>query len=637
MEQLILGTAGHIDHGKSSLVRMVTGVDPDRLKEEKARGITIELGFASLQLPDGRLLGIVDVPGHEKFVKNMVAGAAGIDIVAMIIAADEGVMPQTREHMEICTLLGITSGLVVLTKIDLVDEELLELVTEDIRDFTRGTFLEESPLVSVSTVTGEGLENFAPTVAKVAAHIPQRSQTGFFRLPVDRVFSMKGFGTVITGTLVSGRVRTGDTVSIYPAGTKAKVRGLQVHSRLVEQAMAGMRTAVNFQGMEKTEISRGDVLSGPGALVPSYMLDVHFQYLASNDKPLKNRTRVRVHSGTSDVPGYVILLDRNVLEPGDSALVQLRLEAPLVCVKDDRLVVRRYSPARTIGGGKVLNPVPPKHKRHRQSLTQSILALDDAPLEEVVLFHCGQAQARGISLAMLRVMTNTGEKQLEKALDSLLSSQRLVLADKDKRRYLHAEVLATVAETVSSTLMTFHEANPLKKGMPRQELKSKIEKQAGGRVFELAYNRLSKSGKLTQEGGLVRLSGHTVSLQADHSDLHRRIIDIFEESGLSPPLLKELKNTLQPRADDQDLKDVLQLLTAERKLVKVKEDLYFSATAIDRLATQLTDFLKQHQEITTPQLKEMTKTSRKYTIPLIEYFDAIKLTIRIGDVRKLRR
>ncbi len=636
MEQLILGTAGHIDHGKSSLVKLLTGVDPDRLKEEKTRGITIELGFASLMLPDGQLLGIVDVPGHEKFVKNMVAGAAGIDLVAMVIAADEGVMPQTREHMEICTLLGIKHGLVVLTKIDLVDEELLELVTEDVLDFTRGTFLEQAPILPVSTVTGEGTEKFAPAVAALAADIPPRRQTGFFRLPVDRVFSMKGFGTVITGTLISGQVRTGDTVSVYPGGGKARVRGLQVHNRGVEEAVSGMRTAVNFQGVEKAEISRGDVLSTPGALIPGYMLDVHFQYLASNDKPVKNRTRVRVHTGTSEVSAHLILLDRDIIEPGQSAPVQLRLEAPLVCVRDDRLVVRRFSPARTIGGGKILNPIPPKHRRHRPELVQSILALEEAPLEEVVLFHCQQAQARGVSLTMLRVMTNTPEKQLEKALDALLSSRRLILADKDKRLYLHADVIAAVAETARATLARFHENQPLKKGMPRQELKSRIEKEAGGRVFELVFQRLSKAGELVQEDGQVRLAGHTVSLGQDHSDLRRQIVAIYQDSGLSPPLFKELKKNLG-QSDDRAVKDVLQLLTEEGTLVKVKEDLYFSAAAIEQLAAQLTAFLREHQEITTPQFKKMTKTSRKYTIPLIEYFDTSKLTIRIGDIRKLRQ
>ncbi|MBS3731595.1 MAG: selenocysteine-specific translation elongation factor, partial [Desulfobacterales bacterium] len=318
MEQVILGTAGHIDHGKSRFIEALTGVDPDRLKEEKQRGITIELGFASFTLPDGRLMGIVDVPGHEKFVKNMVAGAAGIDIVAMVIAADEGVMPQTREHLEICTLLGISRGLVVLTKTDLVDAELLELAREDIRDFVRGTFLEEAPILPVSAVTGQGLGNFAGIAAELTADLPRRYRSGFFRLPVDRIFSMKGFGAVVTGTLISGEVKTGETVAVYPSGKKAKVRGLQVHGKSVERSAAGTRTALNFQGIEKEDIVRGDVVSHPGALIPSYMLDVHFQYLASADKALKNRARVRVHAGTNEVMGRVILLDRDALEPGES-------------------------------------------------------------------------------------------------------------------------------------------------------------------------------------------------------------------------------------------------------------------------------------------------------------------------------
>ncbi len=363
MKQIILGTAGHIDHGKTSLIKAVTGTDTDRLKEEKERGITIELGFAALDLPSGQHLGIVDVPGHEKFVKNMVAGATGIDIVVMVIAADEGVMPQTREHMEICTLLGVQYGMVAVTKIDMVDEEWLELALEDIRDFVRGTFLEDAPMAPVSSLTAEGIPEFIEILDELAAKIPERPPSDLFRLPIDRVFTMKGFGTVITGTLISGRVQVGDTIMIYPSGITSKVRGIQVHNKSADDARAGMRTAINFQGLEKEAISRGEVLSKPSTLEASYMVDVSLHYLASNKKPIKNRTRVRFHTGTSEVLGNLILLDREELAPGEEAIIQLRLDSPVALVKDDRFVIRSYSPIYTIGGGVVLNPIPLKHKR----------------------------------------------------------------------------------------------------------------------------------------------------------------------------------------------------------------------------------------------------------------------------------
>ncbi|MCJ7618356.1 MAG: selenocysteine-specific translation elongation factor, partial [Desulfobacterales bacterium] len=317
MKQIILGTAGHIDHGKTALIKAVTGIDTDRLKEEKLRGITIELGFASIDLPSGQHLGIVDVPGHEKFVKTMVAGATGIDIVAMVIAADEGVMPQTREHMEICTLLEIKQGLVVLTKADLVDEEWLELVIEDVNEFTRGTFLEDKPILPVSSVTGQGIPEFIKALDELSAVTPSRPVNNLFRLPIDRVFSMKGFGTVITGTLISGCVKTGDTVMIYPSGITSKVRGIQVHNQSVSIAEAGMRTAINFQGLEKASVQRGEVVSSPGALRPSYMLDVSIHFLESNKKPIKNRTLIRFHTGTSEILGYIVLLEKDELDPGE--------------------------------------------------------------------------------------------------------------------------------------------------------------------------------------------------------------------------------------------------------------------------------------------------------------------------------
>lgn len=635
MKQLILGTAGHIDHGKSSLVRALTGVDPDRLKEEKKRGITIELGFASLSLPDGRKLGIVDVPGHEKFVKNMVAGASGIDLVAMVIAADEGVMPQTREHLEICMLLGIQHGIVVLTKIDLVDEELLDLLKEEVADLTGGTFLEDAPVLPVSSETGEGLAAFPEMVAAVADEIPERTETGLLRLPVDRVFSMKGFGTVITGTLVSGKVSAGDMVEIYPAAIRSKVRGVQVHGQSVAAAESGMRTAINFQGIEKSRVDRGYVVGFPGTLMPSYMLDVDCQYLSHNAKPMKNRTLVRVHAGTSEVLGNLILLDREELVPGDAAVVQLRLKAPVVCLRDDHIVIRSYSPLRTIGGGRVLNPVPRKHKRYEVEQLAALRQTDGAGgIDALVEMFCKQAGYTGTSSAALKVMTSASDARLKKALESLMSGRRVVLVDKDRQVYVHGSVLERVSEELILFLEAFHKGNPLKKGVSRQEVKSRVAIKTGDKLFERVVQQLIKSAQLVQEGDVLRLAAHTVALQSDHSDIREKILGLYRESGLTPPYFKTVPPQLGIGAGEAN--EVLHLLVETGELIKVKEYLYFHHEAIAALESRLIDYLKTHAEIDTPRFKEMTNTSRKYTIPLLEYFDSKKLTIRIGDVRKLR-
>ena len=634
MKQIILGTAGHIDHGKTSLIKAISGTDTDRLKEEKERGITIELGFASLDLPGGQHLGIVDVPGHEKFVKNMVAGATGIDIVVMVIAADEGVMPQTREHMEICTLLGIQHGLIVMTKTDMVEEEWLELALEDIREFSQGTFLEDAPILPVSSVTGDGIPELISAIAEIAGSIPQRPPSSLFRLPIDRVFTMKGFGTVITGTLVSGKINVGETIMVYPTGITSKVRGIQVHNQSAESAEAGMRTAINFQGLDKTAVKRGEVLSTPNALIASYMVDVSFHYLASSKKPLKNRTLIRFHTGTSEVMGYLILLDQEELPPGQTVVAQLRLDSPVAIVKDDRFVVRSYSPVRTIGGGQVLNPIPQKHKRLKQDVIDGLQHLTDEDPEAIISQQIQQAGYGGVSFSHLKIMTNLTDKQLDTALQHLLSKKTITQTDKQNRIFLHQFTFDQLIQKTAEYLANYHAANPLKAGMPKEELKSKFPQLSDPKVFNLILNQMIKSDQIAQEENTVRLSDHRVSLGADQADIRKKIQAIYKKGGLQPPYFRDVPNLLE--VDPNHTRDVMMLLVEEGQIVKTKDDLYFHVDAITELKNRLVDFLKAHGDITTPQFKEMTGASRKYVIPLIEYFDASKVTLRVGDSRKLR-
>ncbi len=635
MENIILGTAGHIDHGKTSLVKALTGIETDRLKEEKERGITIELGFASLDLPNGTHLGIVDMPGHEKFVKNMVAGSSGIDVVVMVIAADEGVMPQTREHMEICNLMGIEHGMVALTKTDMVDEDLLELAMEDIQDFIQDTFLEDKPVVPVSSVTRQGLEEFTQTLQTICSALPPRKHSSIFRLPVDRVFSMKGFGTVITGTLASGKINVGEDIMVFPKRIVSKVRGIQVHSASVDQAGAGTRTAINFQGLDKESVDRGDILSTPDALIESYMVDAQFLYLKSNTKPAKNRTRIRFHSGTSEILGYMILLDREELMPGDEAPVQFRLESPVCCIKDDRYVVRSYSPVRTIGGGAILNPASRKHKRFDEKVVQGLedLMLDD--MEQTIRFSLSLEGFKGLSFKALRVMTHIPDKKLTTTLQKLQARQEIIQIDKEKQTFVSGDVFGNFKDKVVERISAYHQANPLKEGMPTQELKSKFQYIEDAKFFNILFTRLAKDKVLVQDQNLVRMADFEVALQVDQKEVKEKIAGIYEKAGLTPPFFRTVCQDLE--LDKKNARDVLQMLIQEKCIIKTKDDLYFDARTISDLEDKLIEFLKANEKITTPEFKDMTGISRKFVIPLIEYFDSENLTIRVGDHRQLRR
>jgi selenocysteine-specific elongation factor len=635
VKQIILGTAGHIDHGKTSLIKALSGTDTDRLKEEKLRGITIELGFASLNLPSGQHLGIVDVPGHEKFVKNMVAGATGIDLVMMVIAADEGVMPQTREHMEICSLLGVQYGLVALTKTDMVDEEWLELVMEDVGDFTTGSFLEGAPIMPVSSATGEGLSELLAALDEICGRVPRHQPSSLFRLPVDRVFSMKGFGTVITGSLVSGKVQVGDGVQLYPGTVTAKVRGIQVHNAAVDTAEAGMRTAINFQGLEKDAVNRGDVLASPGSLRASYMVDLDLTYLESQKKPIKNRVRVRFHTGTSEVLGVLVFFDTDEVAPGTRTVAQIRLDEPVALVRGDRYVLRSYSPVRTIGGGTVINPIPVKHKRFRPEVVAGLTAICEAAPETLVSELLRQAGVRGVRFRDLLLMTSLPEKKLDQHLQLLLSQKTAILVDKEQRACIHKDLFDGLIQDATAQLKAFHEKYPLKAGMSKEELKTKFPKFWEGKLFTLALNHMLKEGSVVQAGEAVHLADHKVTLAVDQAELKQKIIAAYAEADLTPPYFRELARQLA--VEIEPARQVLQLLVAEGVMVKVKEDLYYHKERLEALKARVAEFLTANEELSTPQFKDMTGASRKYVIPLLEYFDTINFTIRIGDIRKLRK
>ncbi|OGP94193.1 MAG: selenocysteine-specific translation elongation factor [Deltaproteobacteria bacterium RBG_16_54_18] len=634
MKQIILGTAGHIDHGKTALVKALTGIDTDRLKEEKERGITIELGFAYLDLPSGVRLGIVDVPGHERFVKHMVAGAGGIDIVALIIAADEGVMPQTREHLAICTLLGITRGVVVLTKIDLVDQELREMALADIRDFTKGTFLEGAPLIPVSAVTREGLKDLITALEHLVAQVEQKSADGIFRLPIDRVFSMKGFGTVVTGTLLAGQVTTGEAVTILPPGITAKVRGIQVHGEKAEQAVAGQRTAINLQGIEKSSLERGEVLLHPGTVEVTKLLDAEVIYLAHAPRPLKNGAMLRFHTGTSYQMATLYLLGINELKPGEHGYAQIRLQHPVVALPNDRFVLRGSSQIQTIGGGIILDAHPQRHKRFKGDIIPQLEALKHGSPAGVLGLHIRKAGNRGVELKRLVGLTNIPPAVVSAAVQELLSRREVIKFDREAERVIDAELFMQLAQQMTATMEQYHAENPLKPGIAKEELKSKLPPEVDGKLFTALLADLAGNTVVIQERDKVRLANHQVALKGRQRELEEKIAEIIQHSGLTPPSAKELGEQLG--AAEKEIREILALLADAGTIVKLKEGIYYHREPLSELGKQLVALLEKKGKISTQDFKSLAGVSRKYAIPLAEYFDAIKLTVRVGDDRILR-
>jgi selenocysteine-specific elongation factor len=633
MKHVILGTAGHIDHGKTSLVKALTGVDTDRLKEEKERGITIELGFTFLDLPSGIRLGIIDVPGHEKFVKHMVAGAWGIDLVALVIAADEGVMPQTREHLDICRLLKVKKGLIVLTKIDLVDRELLELVTEEVAEIVQDTFLKGAPILAVSSVTGEGIPQLISTLDFLSQKIEERSSNGLFRLPIDRVFVMKGFGTVVTGTVISGSLSLGETVEVLPPGLEGKVRSLQVYNRPVEKTVAGERAAVNLQGIEASAIERGDILISPNTLKPTQLIDAYLEYLPNAPRPLKHRTRQRFHIGTTLTNASIFILDREELAPGQGGFVQLRLEKSVVALQQDRFVIRGSSVIQTIGGGVILDSHPEKHKRHSVSVIADLNLLKDGTGEQALSQHIHHSGMGGITLEYLLNRVEMPPSEIRMMIKKMSEKGDLLLIDPEKLKVIEKGQYHQLKEMALTQLREFHQRSPMKSGLAKEELRTKLPPEVDVKLFQILINDLIQSKEVVLEKDKLRLPGHQIS-SVDEKGLVKRVEVAVLKGGLQPPSPKELSEEWDEK--EEEVRAIFEHLVHEGVLIKIKSEMYFHRVPFENLKEELVTYLKSHQEITTSQFKEMIKVSRKYTIPLIEYLDQIKLTIRLGEKRVLR-
>lgn len=634
MKHLILGTAGHIDHGKTSLVKALTGVNADRLKEEKARGITIELGFAHLQLDDGTEFGVVDVPGHEKFVRAMVAGAAGMDLVMLVIAADEGVMPQTREHLDILRLLGLHNGLVVLTKSDMVEPDWLELMQEEIREFVAGTFLEDAAIMPVSSKTGAGLEELKAELSLLAEGISPKKGDGPFRLPVDRVFTVAGFGTVVTGTLLSGEIKIGDELELLPARHRGRVRGIQAHGTRSDTGQAGQRLAVNLQGIDLDQAHRGDLVVPPDIFRTSRRVDVRLEHLASAPRNLRHRTTVRFHSGTSEVAAQIILLEQDLVEPGKVCYAQLRLENPQLLVSGDPYLIRSTSPAVTIGGGIVLDPFPPARRRRSEEALKLLYALDETEHQKTCELIVNQSLLSGVTLDEVLLRSGIPRRQAESALQTLLAAGSIVQMVREPRIFLSRTAVEQLKQILLDELTAFMTVNQIRDGIGKEELKTRIPKRSDQRFFAPLLAELEKEGKLQSDRDLVRLAGAARPETEQSSTTGIEISSLLDSSGIEPPTIKEMSEKLG--CTEKIIREHLSLFIRDGSISRVSSEIFYSSANLQKIEEQLIGHLKQKGEITPAEFRDLTGLSRKFMIPLLEYFDSQKITIRVGDKRVLR-
>jgi selenocysteine-specific elongation factor len=630
VKRIVIGTAGHIDHGKTTLIRALTGIDCDRLKEEKERGITTELGFAHYKFGDDLMVGIVDVPGHEKFVRHMVAGAWGIDMALLIVAADEGVMPQTREHVDICELLGITRGIVAVTKKDLVDDDMVELVKEDIVDFLKGRILEGSPIIPVSSTTGENIDLLKEAIYKAAQGMEERSKEGIFRLPVDRVFTIRGLGTIITGTCISGHIRIGEEIEIYPDGRKAKVKNIQAYHENVDEATAGQRVALNLQGVERNEIERGTIIGRPETLMLSHRMDATFKYLKLPFKPIKTDAILRFHIATTQEEARIVLLSKDVIEPGEELFVQYVFANPIVALPDDRYILRGSYAVQTIGGGRVLDIMPRKHKRYSDHLGSAYTVLADENIAAKAEYHILKGGYEGIGRNLLSMALGRHEQSVTAIINSLVEKGKAKTVGKT---IIQMGKFQDYKKMVNAFLADFHNKNPLKVGMSKEELRSRLPK-VDPSVFQAALDELLKDGLIETEKDRVKIKIAESKKDKDLELLEAQIVKGLLRYGFTPPFVKDL--ALEIKQPEGRLRDVLGRLVFEGKIVKVKGDFYFHRDVIEDLKQKVRSYLTQKKEMTPSDFKSVLDLSRKYMIPLLEYLDEIKVTIRTGDKRILR-
>lgn len=632
MQNVIVGTAGHVDHGKTCLIKALSGIDTDRLKEEKKRGITIELGFANLIDTDGVHIGIIDVPGHEKFVKNMLAGIGGIDLVLLVVALDEGVMPQTVEHFEILKMLQIRQGIVVLTKSDTVDSEWADMVEEDVRELIKGSFLEQAELIRVSSYTGENIDVLRQKIVTMAKQAgKRREEKELFRLPIDRVFTMEGFGTVVTGTLVEGMCEAGEEVMVYPQERLLKIRGVQSHGQKEEKASAGQRTAINLAGIKKEELSRGQVLAYPGSLVNSTMVDATLRLFDSTQRKLKNGDRVHLSYGSAQAIGKVILLDCEVVEAGQEALVQIRFDDPICVKRNDKFIIRFYSPVETFGGGTILNPAADKHKRGQEDIIESLRLKKTGTDMEILEQMVNEESRRFPEAKDLAAWMDLTVSEAEQMLDTLRNKKKILHLNDGS--FVGKAYWEKVSELANQVLAHFHRENPIVEGMDREELKSRLAERMhlkSGKKAEALMAELEKRKVITIQGSIVSVAGFTVSYSDEASQMMTDMENIYKKAGIEVPSTDELVGAYKDR---KQARQVLSELTKKGILVKAGTGVLMHKEHWDRALNVLREHLASHPQITLGEFRDLLGTSRKYAVMLLETYDQMKITKKTGDAR----
>jgi selenocysteine-specific elongation factor len=629
----IIGTAGHIDHGKTSLIKALTGIDTDRLKEEKERGISIDLGFAHLDLPDGTSAGVVDVPGHERFIKNMLAGAHGIDLVLFTVAADDGVMPQTEEHLDIVHLLGVKMAIFVITKADLVSAARIADVEEEIEIMTLGTTLENSPTLAVSSVTGQGLDQLKQLIATTLKSATHAAPSGYFRLPVDRAFVLQGHGVVVTGTSLSGEIKVGEQVRCLPGDNLFRVRSLQVHGQSVERAGWGQRVAMNLTGPERASIERGQVICHEKLSLTTERFDAFLEVRPAAAKGIKNHQRLRIHLGAAERLGKIVLLgDKEKAEPKQSVYCQITLEEPLLVLRGDHFVARDETAQRTLGGGTVIHPWAKRHKRGDASLPNRLKALHGGDFAELMENFLNESAAFALPIDAIYQFLNLREEEARQKVDALKSLR--VLNAEGEKAYTTPAKWSQLKEQWLKILKEFHTSHPLIPGMDMEELRGKLIFALAPKIFRVVVDLFINEKLIAKEENLLRLASHRVQLGGQEKTLMDKIKKILGEQPLAPPDLKEIEK--QAGVARNRLNEVIRLLERDGSVVRITTDMYFLAGSIERLRATLRTFLSEKGEMTAASFRDLIGSSRKYTIPLLEYFDRDGLTIRIGDIRKLK-
>jgi len=630
MKYTIIGTAGHIDHGKSALVKALTGTDPDRLTEEQERGMTIDIGFAFMN--DN--IAIIDVPGHERFIKNMVAGVSTIDMVILVVAADDSIMPQTREHLDILTLLQLKHGIIVITKTDLVEDEWLEIVNEDITNLTKATFLEKAPVLSVSSLTGEGINELRDLINRTANQIESRKDRGVFWMPVDRSFSIKGFGTVVTGSVLSGQISAGDTIELLPVKKKIKIRGIQTHGKPTKQIRIGERAALNLANISRDEIQRGDVLATANHFKPTNIIDVKVNLLKSAKKALKNRGRVRVHIGTREIIARIKLLDKEKLEPGLSGFAQLQLEHDAVAMRRDPFVIRQYSPLITIGGGFILETNPKPHRRFQQETINQLKGLENQDPVDVITTVLLSQKVSGLRLSELEKLTGYDSVALPNILaQPSLQKQILKLGSDKNPLYCHKIIFDRLKENIINTINDFHKREPFRPGMNKAELKIKSTNNSP-QLFDYVFEELIEDGIVNEDSNLVKLSIYKITLSEKDKNIATAIKKTLITADYSPPSVSELAHNINIPL--QETQRILGAMYGMGDIIWLDNEIFFDEQILQNAKNALINYLRKNNEITVSQYRNHLNTTRKYAMALLLHFDHIGLTIRIEDVRVIK-